>query len=156
MYPSEKRNQTNTSTFYPNLRDLDCDSDDINVVNQFIALENIPSGEATINFEPIIIEFDLNIEPNLYECNIHFQSNTNSYIQYSESFLVEFDVNDFPILLGDINEDGIIDILDVIVCVNIVIELVEPTLSQLLTSDINQDGNTNVQDIILMVNLILN
>tara|TARA_Y100001970_G_scaffold293486_1_gene440629 strand:+ start:711 stop:2711 length:2001 start_codon:yes stop_codon:yes gene_type:complete len=139
----------------PNIT-IDCDSDDINVVNQFIALENIPSGEATINFEPIIIEFDLNIEPNLYECNINLQSNTNSYIQYNESFVVEFDVNDFPILLGDINEDGIIDILDVIVCVNIVIELVEPTLSQLLTSDINQDGNTNVQDIILMVNLILN
>ena len=80
----------------------------------------------------------------------------NSYIGYNEFLPVEFEVIEIPILLGDINEDGIIDILDVIICVNIITELMDPTLYQELASDMNQDGNINVQDIILMVNLILN
>ena len=59
-------------------------------------------------------------------------------------------------LLGDINEDGVIDILDVIMCVNIITELITPTVYQELASDVNQDGDINVQDIIIIVNSILN
>ena len=65
-------------------------------------------------------------------------------------------MNDIQILLGDLNQDEVVDILDVILCVNIVIEVVEPTTYESLASDMNQDGEINVQDIILMVNLILN
>jgi len=135
---------------------MNCDSGNINVINNIINLDNIASGEATINFEPIIIEFNTDINPGVHSCNIEFTSNMNSYIGYNEFLPVEFEVIEIPILLGDINEDGIIDILDVIICVNIITELMDPTLYQELASDMNQDGNINVQDIILMVNLILN
>ena len=134
---------------------VSCNSNNINVINQFIELDNIPPGEATINFEPMIFEFDINIVPDLYECNIDFISNINSYIEYNKSFLIEFDVYDLPILLGDINQDETLDILDIIMCVNIIIEILEPTTYQSLASDMNEDGNTNIQDIILMVSLIL-
>ena len=59
-------------------------------------------------------------------------------------------------MYGDINQDGIIDILDVIVCINIIIESMEPTDYESSASDYNQDGQTNVQDVILLVDLILN
>ena len=135
---------------------MDCNSNDINILNGIMNLDNIESGEAGINFEPIIVEFDANINPDTYLCNIEFRSNTNSYIEYTESLPIEFEVIEIPILLGDINQDNVIDILDVIMCVNIITELLTPTIYQELASDINEDGNINVQDIILIVSLILN
>ena len=54
-------------------------------------------------------------------------------------------------LNGDIDYDGNIDIVDVVMAVNIILGLEEPTL----LSDINLDGITNVIDVILMVTLIL-
>jgi len=53
-------------------------------------------------------------------------------------------------ILGDINGDMLVDILDVVLAVNIVFD---NTYS--FYADINQDGQVNIQDIILIVNLIL-
>ena len=135
---------------------MSCNSNDINVMNSTMNLDNIESGEAGINFEPIIIEFNTSINPDTYLCNIDFISNIDSYIEYNESFSIEFEITEIPMLLGDINEDGVIDILDVIMCVNIITELITPTVYQELASDVNQDGDINVQDIIVIVNSILN
>jgi hypothetical protein len=135
---------------------ISCESNEINIMNDIITLDNIESGEAGINFEPIIIEFTTDINPDIYLCNIEFTSNTDSYIKYNEQFSIEFEVAEMPILLGDINEDSIVDILDVIICVNIITETLIPTVYQELASDVNQDDDINVQDIILIVNSILN
>ena len=135
---------------------ISCESNEINIMNDIITLDNIESGEAGINFEPIIIEFTTGINPDIYLCNIEFTSNTDSYIKYNEQFSVEFEVTEMPILLGDINQDNVIDILDVIMCVNIITETLIPTVYQELASDVNQDDDINVQDIILIVNSILN
>ena len=58
-------------------------------------------------------------------------------------------------LLGDLNQDTIINILDVILLVNIILGT-EPSDSQQITGDLNSDGIMNVLDIILLVNIILN
>jgi hypothetical protein len=52
---------------------------------------------------------------------------------------------------GDINSDGEINILDIVVLVNIVLDLEEENPS----GDLNQDGVINILDIILLVNIIL-
>ena len=52
---------------------------------------------------------------------------------------------------GDINSDGEINILDVVVLVNIILGIEE----DILTGDLNQDGLINILDIILLVNIIL-
>jgi aminopeptidase N len=52
---------------------------------------------------------------------------------------------------GDVNADGTIDILDIVIVVNIILGL-EPTIGN---ADVNTDGIVNIQDIIIMVNWII-
>jgi len=56
-----------------------------------------------------------------------------------------------PDLLGDVNEDGVINVNDVVIAVNIVLGM--SLFNEL--ADINGDLIINVQDIILLVNIIL-
>ena len=139
----------------PNLS-FECSSNDINIINNNIDLDNINAGEAGINFEPFIVEFNESIIPANYECNLNFISNIESYITYSTSIPIQFEVNENPILYGDLNQDSVIDILDIIISINIIIEEIEASEYQGIAADINQDGMINVQDIILMINSILN
>ena len=55
-------------------------------------------------------------------------------------------------VLGDLNDDGIINILDVIIMVNIILG----TEPESALADVNGDGNIDVLDIIHIVNIILN
>ena len=54
-------------------------------------------------------------------------------------------------ILGDLNEDGSINIQDVILAVNIILSSLEYNAA----GDLNQDGVIDVLDIINIVNLIL-
>ena len=75
--------------------------------------------------------------------------------------LVEAAIDDFVIeyissgsgIVGDVNNDESVDVLDIVVLVSMVLGLEPPNFQ---VADINSDGSVNVQDIILVVNLILN
>ena len=54
-------------------------------------------------------------------------------------------------ILGDLNSDGIINILDVVGLINMILGLADESL----TGDLNSDNIINVLDVVLMVNLIL-
>jgi len=56
---------------------------------------------------------------------------------------------------GDVNEDGAVNILDVVWAVNIILELITPSSSQVWASDCNDDGMVNIIDAIGIVNDIL-
>tara|TARA_Y100001970_G_C14110927_1_gene790820 strand:- start:461 stop:955 length:495 start_codon:yes stop_codon:yes gene_type:complete len=58
-------------------------------------------------------------------------------------------------VLGDVNSDGSIDILDIVLMVNIILSVLEPTDLQLQASDLNVDGVINILDIVQIVNIIL-
>ena len=60
------------------------------------------------------------------------------------------------ILLGDLNEDGQINVLDVVLEVNIILGTLVPTEFHIQSGDMNGDGELNVLDVVLIVNLILN
>jgi len=62
-----------------------------------------------------------------------------------------YDYFDSQTLMGDVNEDGIINVLDIILTVNIVLGASEFSDN----ADINQDGLINVLDIVSLVNIIL-
>ena len=62
---------------------------------------------------------------------------------------------DYLILLGDVNEDGILNIQDIVIVMNFVLEIQEPTAEQFELADINSDNILNVLDIILMIDAIV-
>ena len=55
-------------------------------------------------------------------------------------------------IVGDINSDGQVNILDIVVVINMILGLSIVDAS----ADINQDGFINVLDIVQLVNIILN
>ena len=59
------------------------------------------------------------------------------------------------IIPGDINDDEILNIQDIIQLINYILENNEPNQDWLNLADLNDDGNINVQDIIILVNMIL-
>ncbi len=58
-------------------------------------------------------------------------------------------------VIGDINLDTQIDVLDIVILLNYILELNNPTDEQLWLADINQDGILNVLDVVILVNIIL-
>ncbi len=56
------------------------------------------------------------------------------------------------LLLGDINNDGNIDVLDVVMLVG---HILNPDTSELESGDINGDGSINVLDVVALVSMIL-
>tara|TARA_Y100001968_G_C19240690_1_gene659262 strand:+ start:301 stop:795 length:495 start_codon:yes stop_codon:yes gene_type:complete len=58
-------------------------------------------------------------------------------------------------ILGDINFDNTIDVLDVVLIVNIILNVLDPNELQALAADLNQDEAINVLDIVQIVNIIL-
>ena len=68
-------------------------------------------------------------------------------------FIVDQNID---ILFGDLNEDGIVNIQDVILLVNISLSIITPTDYQLISGDINEDESIDVLDIISCINIILN
>ena len=60
------------------------------------------------------------------------------------------------ILLGDINQDGVIDILDIVFIINFILGQEDFSIAEEIASDLNSDGIINIQDVILIINLILN
>ena len=62
-----------------------------------------------------------------------------------------YDYFDNISISGDLNDDTIVNILDVIICINIVLG----TEEYLETADLNQDNIVNILDIVSLVNLIL-
>ena len=56
---------------------------------------------------------------------------------------------------GDINGDGMINVVDIVNLVGFVLETAIPTADQECASDMNGDGTLNVVDIVVLVNMIL-
>ncbi len=64
-------------------------------------------------------------------------------------------INDIPIdeeLLGDVNGDLMVNIVDVVALVDIILN----TSSDNLSADVNQDGLINIVDVVMLIDMILN
>jgi hypothetical protein len=91
---------------------------------------------------------EVNIEGDIqWEYNYSGESNSIARAQKYPLDYLETDI-----LLGDVNNDGIINILDVVSTVNIVLGEAE----WVDVADYNSDGVINVLDIVSIVNVILN
>ena len=56
---------------------------------------------------------------------------------------------------GDMNDDEVLNILDVVTLVNVILNIIDPTGNQLYAGDLNSDGAINILDVVLLVNTIL-
>ena len=59
-------------------------------------------------------------------------------------------------ILGDINQDYIVNVLDIIKLISFILGTSDPSENELIYSDLNQDGIINILDVVSLVNLILN
>ena len=56
---------------------------------------------------------------------------------------------------GDVNEDSVLNILDIVIVVNYILGNDTPTSSEFAAADLNGDGTLNILDIVTLTNLIL-
>ena len=70
-------------------------------------------------------------------------------------YVLEELVGESNFLEGDINLDGTVNILDIVVLVNFILDSQSPSDSEFSSSDLNGDGALNVLDIVQLVNIIL-
>ena len=56
--------------------------------------------------------------------------------------------------MGDLNQDGLINVQDIILSINIILGA-PPSSYELCSGDINEDGIIDILDIVLLINLIL-
>ena len=123
----------------------------VEILNQNIFIGNISSGGVGINIEePFEILFDSNLTESDVIFTLNILSNQSGYIAYTQSFPIILSVIENSMILGDINADSLINVLDVVQLVNIILS---NSLNE--AADLNQDNTINVQDIILLINLIL-
>ena len=59
-------------------------------------------------------------------------------------------------IMGDINQDNVINVLDIITLINFILSEDVPMDDEFSYSDLNSDNVLNVLDIVILVNLILN
>ena len=64
-----------------------------------------------------------------------------------EDFVVE--------LYGDVNFDGILNVVDIVVMVSFILNTTIPTEEEFLTADISQDGILNILDVIMIVQEVI-
>ncbi len=56
--------------------------------------------------------------------------------------------------MGDLNQDGLINVQDIILTINIILGA-PPSDYELCSGDINEDGIIDILDIVLLINMIL-
>ena len=80
-------------------------------------------------------------------------SEDNVIMTSNESCTVFGSVNILP---GDITQDQIVNVLDIVLIVDYILNNIAPTEIELIASDLNGDFVLNVIDLVILVELILN
>ena len=125
--------------------DIRCLDEGISTLSAFIRVSNYDDIDSYY--------MDLNINS-----VIPYYNQTGQWIDPIDTLQVLYDNwydNSFEYDLGDINQDNIINILDVVIVVNFIMNQNASGIEYYL-SDINSDNIINIQDIILLLNIILN
>ena len=79
------------------------------------------------------------------------EANMNITVDFTSDFMVDLVCPEDEGIMGDLNDDGILNVQDIIIMVNIVLGSVEYDE----TADLSGDGIINVLDVIQLMNLIL-
>ncbi len=91
------------------------------------------------------------LDYNAYNSYLVIESSTNTEDMVIPIFMM---VSENGMMLGDLNQDGNIDVVDIVRLINIVLGQT-PSSMELILADLNEDNILNIQDIVLLVNWIL-
>ena len=133
---------------------IETDNPYITIINPTINYGDMNPGEAMI-VEPYVLEFDINTPPGNFDLNLNIISNENGHVKYHNDIMLSYTIEENLVNLGDLNQDSVISILDIVLLVNIVLGNTSASNYELMAGDINQDNILNILDIIALVNLIL-
>jgi len=138
-------------------------NDQLNIEAYYSIFENELLGEGNLNVNPLFLENSYLLLPDspAIDAGIDYFNFDNDIINielyYGEAPDIgayEFqDCNSNP--SGDINADGILDILDILQTVNIIMGFSDVIDNQFCLADVNEDYTLDIFDIIIMVSIIL-
>ncbi|MAX12761.1 MAG: secretion protein [Candidatus Marinimicrobia bacterium] len=120
--------------------DSRCLDDEISSLSSFIRVANPEDDPENIFLDLRVANTFANLEP----------------IDVLQNMYNDWTIENTSHQLGDINQDNIIDILDIITLVNFILGNIEPNLISGHLSDTNSDNIINIQDIIIIINYIIN
>ena len=100
-------------------------------------------------------DFNIGREKMLQACNDLYPNNYNYYQTVANAWASTGIGDEITTMLGDVNQDLSINILDIIELINIILDE-NPDSTELSLADLNFDGNVNILDIIELINIILN
>ena len=98
----------------------------------------------------VLTEMFLSISEDLGVIILTNSDNYNAVIQIENALFSFAEVNNFT-LTGDINEDSLVNIQDIILIINLILDN-----SYNNSADLNSDGRIDILDIVQLVNIILN
>ena len=111
------------------------------------------SGQVPYN-ESITIGLELDSQGLDYDEYKSFLVVESSSVDQNMVIPIDLLVSDNGMMLGDINQDGAIDVVDIVRLINIILGQT-PTSMEAYLADLNSDEIINIQDIVLLVNWIL-
>ena len=145
-----------------------CNTNNSNIVNNFVAENNLtypilfdPGSPGGVQGGDTYDEYYLPNDGSPYPRD--FIIDQEGILQYANNeidtewmiwVLDQLTGNNQGGVLGDINVDGTINILDVVILVNFIFDSQTPTDVEFIASDLNSDGTLNVLDIVQLVNII--
>ena len=83
----------------------------------------------------------------------NYQDYPNPFIL--DETLVQRCYFEIEFVLGDVNQDSTINVLDIIVIMNYILNVIDLTPEQIALSDMNEDQGINILDIVLLIGEIL-
>ena len=128
----------------------------------WVDLENTNLSNPSWQQQRFVLNEYINLSDNVQfrfiASDLSYSGDTGSGGSLVEAALDDFTLEAvaFDATYGDVNFDGNLDVLDVILIVNIILGEYDPTSSQADVADLNNDGSIDVTDIVNIVNIILN
>ena len=127
---------------------------DVGVDTNSFELTSYANPDNNYNGYVIIKAKNDNNTDDLIQGRVRIIDNLNRH--YEESFYqdVSIEVPDGE-GSGDVNGDGVINVLDAVTMIQYIFGNIEFTEEQILAGDMNEDGGVNIQDIVLLIAFIL-
>ncbi|MDP6133237.1 MAG: dockerin type I domain-containing protein, partial [Candidatus Marinimicrobia bacterium] len=136
---------------------LSAESEEISILNPMMYFDDAFPGMPIVNdSSPYEVELSSTIQPGEYEFILTLTANEVDGIGYEANFGFTLIVEqDSQLLLGDVNGDDTINILDIVMVANYTLGQAEFTDEQTQAADVNQDGTINILDIVQIINIAL-